>query len=62
LVYGSIIVASSLFCISLGLIIQTISINLGTLITLVGLVGLGMGFGITFAPSTLVYISEIVDP
>lgn len=61
-VYGSLGIATSLIILYFGLIIQDANQGLGTILVLVGLSLFSYLFGMTIAPCTWLYISEIIDP
>lgn len=61
-VYGCLGMSFSLLSIFFGLIIQDLSNGMGTFLILLGLGLFSSVFGMTIAPCTWLYITEIVDP
>lgn len=61
-VYGSLGLAISLMVLYFGLVIQGSNLSLGTFLVLLGLGLFSYIFGMTIAPCTWLYISEIIDP
>lgn len=61
-VYGSLGIAISLMILYFGLVIQDVNKGLGTFLVLFGLSLFSYIFGMTIAPCTWLYLSEIVDP
>ena len=60
--YGSLGIAISLIVLYFGLVIQDVNNGLGTFLVLFGLSLFSYIFGMTIAPCTWLYISEIIDP
>lgn len=60
--YGSLGIAISLIVLYSGLVIQDVNNGLGTFLVLFGLSLFSYIFGMTIAPCTWLYISEIIDP